>query len=64
MSAYGDYLFFVEEIGNPLRGVVDYCALNRITKRNNAPLPKYDAMFGLLGDAKCGNMVLTLVSIF
>ena len=36
----------------PLRGVVDYRALNRITKRNNAPLPRSDEMFDLLGEAK------------
>ena len=36
---------------NPLRGVVDYRALNRITKRNNAPLPRSDEVFDRLGGA-------------
>ena len=51
-SPYGAPLFFVKENGKPLRGVVDYRGLNRITKRNNAPLPRSDEMFDLLGDAK------------
>ncbi len=51
-SPYGAPLFFVKEKDKPLRGVVDYRALNRITKRNNAPLPRSDEMFDMLGDAK------------
>ena len=51
-SPYGAPLFFVKENGKPLRGVVDYRGLNRITKRNNAPLPRSDEMFDLLGEAK------------
>ena len=51
-SPYGAPLFFVKEKNNKLRGVVDYRALNRITKRNNAPLPRSDEMFDLLGEAK------------
>lgn len=31
--------------------MVDYRALNRITKRNNAPLPRCDEMFDRLGEA-------------
>ena len=50
-SPYGAPLFFVKEEGKPLRGVVDYRALNRITKRNNAPLPRSDEMFDMLGEA-------------
>ena len=50
-SPYGAPLFFVKEGNKPLRGVVDYRGLNRITKRNNAPLPRSDEMFDMLGDA-------------
>jgi hypothetical protein len=35
-SPYGAPLFFVKDGNKPLRGVVDYRALNRITKRNNS----------------------------
>ena len=35
-----------------LRTVVDYLALNRITKKNNAPLPRTDEMFHRLGHAR------------
>ena len=51
-SPYGAPLFFVKEKDKKLRGVVDYRALNLITKKNNAPLPRSDEMFDLLGEAK------------
>jgi hypothetical protein len=51
-SPYGAPLFFVKDGNKPLRGVVDYRALNRITKRNNAPLPRSDEMFDRLGGAR------------
>lgn len=47
-SPYGAPLFFVKQKGQ-LRGVIDYTALNRITKHNNAPIPRIDEMFGRLG---------------
>jgi len=50
-SPYGASLFFVKDKDKPLRGVVDYRALNRITKRNNMPLPRSDEMFDRLGGA-------------
>lgn len=50
-SPYGAPLFFVKE-KDKLRGVVDYRALNRITKRNNTPIPRTDEMFDQLGKAK------------
>lgn len=50
-SPYGAPLFFVKE-EDKLRGVVDYRSLNRITKRNNAPIPRSDEMFDRLGGAK------------
>lgn len=49
-SPFGASLFFVKDKGK-LRAVVDYRALNRMTKRNNAPLPRPDEMFDRLGDA-------------
>ena len=51
-SPYGAPLSFVKEGDKPLRGVVDYRGLNRITKRNNSPLPRSDEMFDMLGEAK------------
>jgi Reverse transcriptase (RNA-dependent DNA polymerase) len=51
-SPYGAPLLFVKDGDKPLRGVVDYRALNRIKKRNNAPLPGSDEMFDRLGGAK------------
>ena len=51
-SPYGASLFFVKEKGKSLRGVVDYRALNRITKRNNTPLPRSDEMLDQLGGAR------------
>ena len=54
-SPYGAPLFFVKEKDKPLRGVVDYRALNRITKRNNTPLPRSDEMFDMLGEARVFN---------
>lgn len=49
-SPYGAPLFFVKQKGK-LRGVIDYRALNRITKHNNAPIPRTDEMFDRLGGA-------------
>ena len=51
-SPYGAPLFFVKEKDKPLRGVVEYRGLNRITKKNNAPLPRSYEMFDMLGNAK------------
>lgn len=49
-SPYGAPLFFVKE-ADKLRGVVDYRALNRITKKNNTPIPRSDEMFDRIGGA-------------
>eukprot|EP00171_Calliarthron_tuberculosum_P005960 IDg5960t1 len=46
-SPYGAPLFFVKQKGK-LRGVVDYRALNRITKKNRSPIPRTDEMFDRL----------------
>lgn len=51
-SPYGAPLFFDKRTGK-LRGVIDYRALNRITKHNNAPIPRTDEMFDRLGGATC-----------
>ena len=50
-SPFGASLFFAKHNGK-LRAVVDYRALNRITKRNNTPLPRADEMFDRLGEAR------------
>ena len=50
-SPYGAFLFFVKNKGS-LRAVVDYRALNRLTKRNHSPLPRTDEMFDRLGEAR------------
>ena len=51
-SPYGAPLFFVKE-PDKLRGVVDYRALNRITKKNNSPIPRTDEMFDRIGGSRC-----------
>lgn len=48
-SPYGAPLFFAKQAGKPLRGVVDYRMLNRITKRNRTPTPRSDEMFDVIG---------------
>lgn len=50
-SPFGAPLFFVKQKGQ-LRGVIDYRALNCITKHNNAPIPRTDEMFDRLGRAR------------
>jgi len=50
-SPYGAPLFFVKQ-KNGLRGVIDYRALNRITKKNRALIPRMDEMFDRLGGAQ------------
>ena len=50
-SPFGASLFFVKSKG-ALRAVVDYRGLNRITKKNNAPLSRPDEMFDRLGHAR------------
>lgn len=51
-SSYGDPLLFVKDNGKHVRSVVDYKGLNRINKRNNAPLPRSDEIFDIFGDAR------------
>jgi hypothetical protein len=51
-SPYGAPLLFVKDGGKPLRGVVDYRALNRMTKKYNAPLQRSDEMFDRLGEER------------
>jgi hypothetical protein len=51
-SPYGAPFFFLKDGDKPLRGVVDYRALNRITKQNNAPLRRSDKIFDRLGGAR------------
>lgn len=51
-SPFGAPLLFAKEKGGSLRSVVDYKALNKITKLNSAPIPRIDEMFGRLGKAR------------
>lgn len=51
-SPYSSLVFFAKEKDSTLRGVVDYRALNRITKRNNTAIPRDDEMFDRLGSAR------------
>lgn len=51
-SPYGAPLFFAKQEGKPLRGVVDYRMLNKITKRNSTPTPRSDEMFDIIGGSK------------
>lgn len=50
ISSYGAPWFFVKQKGT-VRGVIHYRTLNRITERNNAPIPRTDEMFDRLGKA-------------
>lgn len=50
-SAYDAPLFFVKE-KDRLRGVVNYRGLNRITKRNNTPIPRSDEIFDRISGAR------------
>ena len=50
-SPYGAPLFFFKDRHKPLRAVVDFRSLNRITKKNNSPLPRYDEILDRLGGA-------------
>lgn len=49
-SSFGALLFFIKLKGK-LKGVIDYRALNLITKRNNAPIPRKEEMFHRLSKA-------------
>lgn len=51
-SPYGSPMFFAKEKDGTLRGVVDYRAVNHITKRNSTAIPRTDEMFDRLGRAK------------
>eukprot|EP00171_Calliarthron_tuberculosum_P005616 IDg5616t1 len=51
-SPYGAPLFFAKVPGKPLRGVIDYRLLNKITRRNNTAVPRSDETFDILGGAK------------
>lgn len=50
-SPYGAPLFFVKQKGS-LRGVIDYRALYRITKKNHSPIIRIEEMFDRLGGSE------------
>lgn len=51
-SPYGAPLFFAKVTGNPLRGVIGYRLLNKITKLNNTGVPRADEMFDAVGGSQ------------
>ena len=51
-SPYGAPVLFVDKKGGKLRMCVDYRALNKITIKNNYPLPRIDDLFDRLAGAK------------
>lgn len=51
-SPYGAPLFFAKQKGKPLRGVVDYRLLNKITKKNSTPTPRADEMFDIISGSQ------------
>ncbi len=51
-SPYGAPFFFAKQEGKPLRGVVDYRMLNKITEKNRTPTPRTDEMYDLIGGSR------------
>ena len=51
-SPYGAPILFVKKKGGALRMCVDYRALNRVTIKNRAPLPRIDDLLERLNGAK------------
>ena len=51
ISPYGAPVFFVQEKTGKIRMVTDYRALNKITVKNNAPLPNIQELLDRLRDA-------------
>lgn len=51
-SSYGAPLFFEKQEGKPLRAVVDYRLLNKITRKNRTSTLRSDEMFDILGESK------------
>lgn len=50
-SPYGAPLLFLKKMDKDLSGVVEYRAMNLITKKKMKPFPCSDEMFDRLGDA-------------
>lgn len=53
---YGVLVFFVKEISRA-RGVIDYRALNEITKRNSASIPETDEILDSIENAKVFSII-------
>ena len=51
-SSYGAQVFFVDKKDGKLRMCIDYRALNKVTIKNNYPLPWIDNLFDRLAGAK------------
>lgn len=52
-SPYGAPVFFVGKKDGTARMVIDYRALNKITKKNKYPIPRIDDLMDSLGGASC-----------
>jgi len=51
-SPYGALIFFVHKKDGTLRMCVDYRALNKVTVKNQYPLPRIDDLFDWLSETK------------
>ena len=59
-SLYGAPMFYVKERDKALSGLVDYQALNRITKSNSSPLRRWDEKFDMLEMPKCSQKRISI----
>ncbi|GBG63208.1 hypothetical protein CBR_g36976 [Chara braunii] len=51
-SEFGATILFVPKKGGKLRMCIDYCGLNRITRKNAYPLPRIDDLLDVAGGCK------------
>jgi hypothetical protein len=56
-SPYGALVLFVGKKDRKLRMCIDYQALNKITIKNNYPLPRIDDLFNKLNGAQYFNSI-------
>jgi hypothetical protein len=56
-SPYGAPVLFVGKKDRKLRMCIDYQALNKITIKNNYPLPRIDDLFNKLNGAQYFNSI-------
>lgn len=56
-SPFGAPVLFVSKKGGQMRMCIDYRALNRVTVKNNYPLPRVDDLLDRLAGARCFSRV-------